>query len=201
MSSFGDSIGSLEGALRLLDEKREEVLKAGREVVRLSAKAILHVHSRREGGEELVREASSILHRVKDGCPPKFIGILTQAEAELVEAKVVLSLVKERRVPSFLELGAEPESYLLGLLDAIGEMKRMFYDLLGKRDDKVVEVFEAMDLMYSSLAPLSEFNHVAQGVKRKVDVARYAVEGARAALAEELRRRALINSLKRVSNE
>jgi len=200
LGPFEGALNELEEALSLLDEKREELLKAGREVIRLSSKSILLSISGKDG-EEPLKRARELLSRVKEGCPPKLAHLLTQAESELVEAEVVLSVVKEGRIPSFLELGADPDAYLLGILDALGELRRMFYDLLGKGDERAFEVFEAMDRLYSHLLPLSGYGHVAQGARRKLDSVRYAVEGARAAVAEELRRKAMIEELKGLRNE
>ena len=200
LSPFEGSLKELEEALSLLDEKREELLKVSREVIRLSSKSVLLSLSG-EDGEEPLKRARELLSQVKEGCPPKLTHLLTQAESELVEAEVVLSVVKEGRIPGFMELGADPDAYLLGILDALGEMRRMFYDLLGKGDGRAFEVFEAMDRLYSRLLPLSSYGHTVQGARRKLDSVRYAVEGARAAVAEELRRRAMIEELRGLRNE
>ena len=50
---------------------------------------------------------------------------LVSPETEFVEASVVESVVLNKSVPDAESLGVSDEAYLLGLLDSVGELKRM----------------------------------------------------------------------------
>ena len=58
-------------------------------------------------------------------------------EQEFVEASVLMSIIDNSEIPGVLDLKVSGPSYTLGLLDSIGETKRMIYDRIrqGKSDD------------------------------------------------------------------
>ncbi|MDA4133202.1 MAG: RNA-binding protein, partial [Thaumarchaeota archaeon] len=64
--------------------------------------------------------------------------------------------------------------------------------------DKAKEYFGLMESLYSSLAPFAVFDNVANGLRRKIDVARMITEDTRGILAEETRRQVLLSSIERL---
>jgi translin len=55
-----------------------------------------------------------------------------------------------------------------------------------------------MERLYSACSPLTVYDHVANGARRKVDVARMLVEDVRGLLAEEIRREAVSEKMRRL---
>jgi translin len=93
-------------------------------------------------------------------------------------------------------LGVRPESYILGLLDCIGELKRLIYDKIRTGDPKeAIRIFEIMEGLYQELYPFATFDKIVKETRRKLDVNRILVEDARSALTEEIRRTDLINAI------
>ncbi|HLQ06493.1 MAG TPA: RNA-binding protein, partial [Nitrososphaerales archaeon] len=111
----------------------------------------------------------------------------------------VLALAKGKPIPSMASLEASPEAYLLGLLDTVGELKRLVLDsILQRRPAKSKRYFEVMQDLYSICSPLAVYDHVVNGARRKIDVARMLVEDTRGLLAEEMGRESVSNSMARL---
>ncbi len=91
-----------------------------------------------------------------------------------------------------------PESYVLGLLDCIGELKRMVFDKIRIGEiDEATRVFEVMENLYLQLYTFSMYDKVVKEARRKIDVNRILVDDVRSAITEEKRRTELIKTLKK----
>jgi len=106
------------------------------------------------------------------------------------------SILTEYSIPSLDELNVNARSYILGLLDCIGELKRQVYDKVREGNSmEAFKLFEVMEYLYSSLLQFAMYDNILHGVRKKVDVARVLVEDVRAMLTEEARRQAIIESI------
>jgi len=88
------------------------------------------------------------------------------------------------------------ESYVLGLLDSIGELKRLMLDNI--RKDQLTEasrIFTVMENLYLILYPFAMFDKIVKESRRKLDVNRSLVEESRAIITEEIRRNHFVNAL------
>jgi translin len=181
-------------------ERRDMVLKESRDIIAASSRAIIDVHTGRlKDGESELARAKRLLASLKKSSDGSVSRYLVPPEAEVVEASAVVSLAKGAPLPSMDALGASPEAYLLGLLDAVGELKRMVLDsILQRKLQKAKRYFEVMEELYSMCSPLSVYDHVVSGVRRKVDVARMLVEDTRGLLAEEIGRDSVSVSMARL---
>ena len=139
------------------------------------------------------------MKKESDGTVARYI---VSPEAEVVEASAVVSLSKGGPVPSMDDLGASPEAYLLGLLDTVGELKRLVLDsILQRKLAKAKKYFEVMEELYSACSPLAVYDHVVNGARRKIDVARMLVEDTRGLLAEEIGRDSVSSSMARLERK
>ncbi len=104
----------------------------------------------------------------------------------------------EKEIPSDKKLAVMPESYVLGLLDCIGELKRNVFDKIriGQIDD-ATRVFEIMEDLYLQLYTFSMYDKVVKEARRKIDVNRILVDDVRSVITEEKRRMELIKILKK----
>jgi translin len=200
MEGVRRSIKSIQSQLSEQLERREKVLKESRDVISASSRAIIDVHTGRlkEGVEGLAKARSQLrsLKRSSDGSVARY---LVSPEAEVVEASAVVALAKGKPIPSMEEMGASSEAYLLGLLDAVGELKRLVLDsILQRKLQKAKKYFKTMEELYSACAPLAVYDHVVNGARRKIDVARMLVEDTRGLLAEEIGRDSLNVSMARI---
>ena len=197
------SLKLMEGRFSSQLEKRDRVLKESRDVISASSRAIINVHTgKMKDAEKEVATAKSLLaalRRSSDGGSSRY---LISPEAEFVEASAVIALAKGKPIPSMAGLGASPEAYLLGLLDTVGELKRLVLDsILQRRLPKARKYFEVMQELYSLCSPLAVYDHVVNGARRKIDVARMLVEDTRGLLAEEMGRDAMGASMARLEKK
>jgi translin len=194
---------SAETRFSELLETRDRVLKDSRDVISASSRAIIDVHTgkAKEAEKELAR-AKALLKELKRTSGGAMSRYLVSPEAEVVEASAVISLSKGKPVPTMQELAAAPEAYLLGLLDAVGELKRLVLDsILDRKLPKARKYFQTMEELYSVCSPLAVYDHVVNGVRRKIDVARMLVEDTRGLLAEEIGREAVGASMARLEKK
>ena len=86
-----------------------------------------------------------------------------------------------------------PESYVLGLLDCVGELKRMIFDKIRTGEIKeAIRIFEIMEGLYLNLYTFSLYDKMIKEARRKIDVNRILMEDVRSAITEEKRRFELI---------
>ena len=80
---------------------------------------------------------------------------LPSPEAEFVEASSVEAIVLGRPIPLAKELGVSGEGYVMGLLDTVGEVKRLLLDAIMRSEiEKARRYFELMESLYSALSPV-----------------------------------------------
>ena len=184
-------------------ESRDRVLKESRDVISACSRAIINVHTgKMKAAEKEHANAKSLLaslRKISRGSASRY---LVSPEAEYVEASAVIALAKGRDVPSMESLGASPEAYLLGLLDTVGELKRLVLDsILQRKLTRAKKYFVVMEELYSLCSPLAVYDHVVNGARRKIDVARMLVEDTRGLLAEEMGRESVSTSLARLEKK
>lgn len=203
MDEVRKSLKSMEARFSDQLGRRDKVLKDSRDVIAASSRAIINVHTgkMKEAEKELLNAKSLLgsLKRASDGSASRY---LVSPEAEFVEASTALALAKDRPVPSMEALGASPEAYLLGLLDAVGELKRLVLDsILQRKLARAKSYFGVMEELYSLCSPLAVYDHVVNGARRKIDVARMLVEDTRGLLAEEMGRESVSTSMARLEKK
>ncbi len=200
MEGVKSSLKGMESRFSDQLERRDRVLKESRDIISASSRSIINVHTgRMKEAEKELAGAKSQLRALKKSSDGSLERYLVSPEAEYVEATAVLALAKGKPIPSMASLEASPEAYLLGLLDTVGELKRLVLDsILQRRPAKSKRYFEVMQDLYSICSPLAVYDHVVNGARRKIDVARMLVEDTRGLLAEEMGRESVSNSMARL---
>jgi translin len=193
-----DSLKEIEVDLREVLARRERILKTSRDCISFCSKAIVHIHTGKpEEAHREIKEAEKVLKGMrKEAAVGGLSRYLPSPEAEFVEASSVEAIVLGRPIPTAKDLGVSGEGYLMGLLDTVGEVKRLLLDSVMRSEiDKATRYFELMEALYSSLSPFAVYDHVANGVRRKIDVDRMLTEDVRGVMAEEARRSAMVSSI------
>jgi translin len=184
-------------------ERRDRVLKDSRDVISACSRTIIFVHTTKMKEAErelaLARSLLASLKKAADGSASRYT---VSPETEFVEASAVVALSKGKAIPSMEALGSSPEAYLLGLLDAVGELKRLVLDSVMQRKlPRARRYFDVMQELYSMCSPFAAYDHVANGARRKIDVARMLVEDTRGLLAEEMGRDSMSASMTRLEKK
>jgi translin len=210
MSSASDIQSSLEEidkTLKDVQDRREKLIKGTRDVVMLCSKSIVAMHhSELEDAKSKMDQAKAMLEEFRKYARKDLYRYITVAEQELVEAYALKSVMDNKPMPSMRELDVTGESYLTGLLDCVGEIKRLVYDRMRTGKGKDAEkLFATMEEIYNAVYPFAVYDNIVSGLRRKLDVARMLIEDIRATVTEESRRKALIEAVdsfeKRTSKE
>ncbi|MGP8125291.1 MAG: RNA-binding protein [Nitrososphaerales archaeon] len=200
MEEVRQSVKDLEAHFSDQLERRDLILKKSRDVITSSSRAIISVHqvNMKDAAKEL-SEARALLSSLKKSGGGSVSRYLISPETELVEASAVLALAQGKTIPSREAMGASPEAYLLGLLDTVGELKRLVLDsIMHGKMAKAKRYFAIMEDLYSVCSPMAVYDHVVNGTRRKIDVARMLVEDTRGLMTEEVRRESVNSSLVRL---
>lgn len=194
------SLGSISKSLSSSQDSREYLIKNTREVVILCSQAIINIHKGdRKSAKLKIKKAQTLLKSHRRKADGEFQRYLLTPEQELVEANALLAVVEKKTIPNHKTMAVSDESYVLGLLDCIGELKRQVFDKIRVGDSKeALRIFEIMENLYLYLYPFATYDKIVKEARRKLDVNRVLVEDVRAALTEEIRRADLINAIKKI---
>ena len=182
MQDLKDTVDKIE---KLLDEKnavREEALKRSRVIIKKSSEIIQSIHNDIESDElilKLFNEAKELKSMLKNHQDLYYSGFVENAFMELSEAVIFNCIVKNKSIPTVEELGVTSASYLLGLGDVIGEVRRMVLNLL--RKGEIEKSSEYLDIMEDLYLLIMRFNYpnAIVGIRRKQDIARGLIEKTR----------------------
>jgi translin len=199
IENLREIIENIREELDALDEARDEAQVILRDLHKLSSEAVYEVHrGNLEEAREKLDEAAELVSELHDllGDFPELLrtGFAENHLQEYAEAEILYSIVKDRKAPSLEEINVSPRAYLLGLLDAVGELRRIVVDALREGDlDRAEEFLNVMEEIYSLTMTFDYPRAVVPNLKRKQDVARSLLERTRsevtiAGKTEELKR-------------
>ncbi|MCM8768344.1 MAG: hypothetical protein NC911_01470 [Candidatus Omnitrophica bacterium] len=178
--------GKLIAFLKKEDTVREKALRNCREITRLAARAIQELHQgRQESAERTIKQAFLLLKESKKILRfyPEIIysGFLHSAEKEVVEAVVFQRCVLQKAIPCPEEFGFDPISYLHGLAESTGELRRFILDGVRKKRDFPGEMYlEMMDAIYSFLTGFFFPDALTRSLRHQIDYVRGILEKTRA---------------------
>jgi len=174
---------NFDSIIPILEKKESEqveILHLKRSLVRDCSKAIKQIHHGKiEEAEVLINKVGEALGTMED-LDHDFLKHVSHVEQEYVEAMLLLNLVKNEPLMTYQELKVGYLSYLTGMMDLVGELKRLMLNQL--RKDLYAEAeqtFTAMEDLYESTEPIQFSNSLLPGFRVKQDAARRQVERAR----------------------
>lgn len=194
-------LSRLQQQITEYDKTREKLLDLTRKIIRLAGWAIIQIHRRQIAkAKGTLKEAEGLIVEVSGLLKERFefrqVGYVIVAFQELAEAKILLGFVTRKKLLSQREVGVDWVPYLLGLLDFLGELRRMTMDRLKAGDLKDAErAFESMETIYEDLLSLDRAS-IIPNFRRKMDTARKLVESTRADVVGDIRRVSLENAMK-----
>ena len=183
--------------LEKTNSKREFLIKNNRETVILCSQAIISIHKNDLNvAKKKIAKAKSELTKLKQKTSGNLVRYIITPEQEFVEAVSLLAVIEGKEIPSVKSLNVSDESYILGLLDCIGELKRQVIDKIRVGDSKrATQLFDVMENLYLLLYPFASYDKIVKETRRKLDVNRMLVEETRSVLTEEIRRQELIKAI------
>ncbi len=192
--------------LRLREQAIDEVMDRARKARVLSKQAILHAH--REAiieSREKLEEAGGLLREMEaligEHAEIGRFDEVSAAQEEYAEASIIFKLKTSNEFPSPGDVGVSFGTYLMGLGDVPGELRRQALDALRQGNIELAEVqLGTMERIYLSLVSMEETPFL-RGLRRKLDVARGVIERTRSELTAEAGRRRLLESVMRLNEK
>ncbi len=191
----------LQRQLTEYDGTREKLLELTRKTTRLASWTIIHIHREQipkakmtlRDAEESVSQIRNLLDERSEF---KQAGYVMTGLQEFAEAKVLFNFASRRKLLSQRDVGAGWMPYLLGLLDFVGELRRMTMDQLkGGKLKEAQGTFESMEAIFEDLLSLDRTS-IIPTFRRKMDVAKRLVEATRADVIADIRRASLEKAMK-----
>jgi translin len=186
---------------------RDRALAQARQLTRACSLAIRAVH-RDESTvmQEHLDEARKLAESLKTDLaayPDLFYAGYTQdALKEFVEANVTCALIQNRPLHKPEELGVEPNTYLNGLAEVVGELRRRTLDILRHGYSQEAErLLTIMDDIYSVLVTMDYPDAITNGLRRQTDLARGIIEKTRGDITFSLRGEHLEQAIGRLSTQ
>jgi translin len=166
MQHLDEIIAQASNELSVIEENNKENRIKSEDIVRKCGKIVQLIHSGK------IDDAENQLNEINISETKSEI-----AEQEYVETLSLLYILKKKEIPHYVELNVSPSSFLLGLADVLGELRREIIEHM--RKDKYEEanyLFDKMEFIYENLVYLRHSSSVLNNFRRKLDVSRSSVE-------------------------
>ena len=180
---------------------RDQALIQSRQVVVHAAHAIRAIHREDhiQAHEEL-EQAQALTKELRlalSAYPSLYYAGYTQdAIKEYVEASITCALIENRPLPSPEELEVEYATYLNGLAESSGELRRRSLDVMRQnRLDEAQRLLNCMDDIYAVLVTMDYPDAITNGLRRQTDLVRSILERTRGDLTISQREEQLKEAL------
>lgn len=189
----------------LRTSKRDEALKQARQLTRACSLAIRAVHrDDMEAMEATLAEAQVLADKLRADLkehPELFYAGYTQDSLkEFVEANVTCALIQKKALQTPEELGVEDATYLNGLAEVVGELRRRTLDILRSGYSEEAErLLGHMDEIYAVLVTIDYPDAITNGLRRQTDLARGIIEKTRGDVTYSLRGHYLTEAIRNLS--
>lgn len=187
--------------------KRDEALKQARQLTRACSLAIRAVHrDDMEAMEANLGEAQSLADFLRNDLKAHpelfFAGYTQDSLKEYVEANVTCALIQNQALQTPEELGVEDATYLNGLAEVVGELRRRTLDILRSGYSEEAErLLGYMDEIYSVLVTMDYPDAITNGLRRQTDLARGIIEKTRGDVTVSLRGQQLTEAIRGLSSQ
>lgn len=204
----------LEGIANQIREKfdvrtamRDEALKQARALTRACSLAIRAVHrDDRDGMDFQLAEAGRLADKLRGELAPHpdlfFAGYTQDALKEFVEANITCALIQNHPLQTPEDLQVEESTYLNGLAEVVGELRRRTLDILRSGYSEEAErLLGHMDEIYSVLVTMDYPDAITNGLRRQTDLARGIIEKTRGDVTFSFRGEQLTQAIQQLSTE
>ncbi|NTU56771.1 MAG: haloacid dehalogenase [Anaerolineales bacterium] len=186
---------------------RDEALKQARQLTRACSLAIRAVHRNEfDTMEANLAEAQSRADKLRNDLRKHsdlyYAGYTKDSLKEYVEANVTCALIQNQALLTPEELGVEYATYLNGLAEVVGELRRRILDILRSGYSQEAErLLNHMDDIYSVLVTMDYPDAITNGLRRQTDNVRGIVEKTRGDVTFSLRGQDLTQAISILSKQ
>jgi translin len=188
MKNLDKIVNKIEKSIDEKDKVREKALRISREIIIGCRKAIQLIH------QELMRDAKTNisksskkleeLYDLTQSYPELYhAGFVENAAQELVEASCLYNIMRGKDLPDPDNIKTTYSSYLLGLCDLVGELRRSALDKIREGGSKKAD--EYLNMMENIYDVIIRFDYPSGliPIKKKQDMVRNLIERTRGELA------------------
>lgn len=207
MDTLSNIIEKVNKSLEACTAARDHALVQARAITRHSANAIRATHRGEvELALEHISEARLLAEQIKANLVQfpdlYFAGYTQDALKEYCEASLTFAIIECKPLPDPDFLGVEYATYLNGLAECVGELRRRCLDILRQGYSQEAErLLSCMDDIYSSLITMDYPDAVTNGLRRQTDLVRGIVERTRGDLTISLREQHLEDTMTKLSEQ
>ena len=188
MKNLENIIDKIDKHIDEKDKIREKILRSSREIIIRCRKAIQCLHRNLiKEADGFIQEASTKLATLyeltKEYPDLGHAGFVENAAQEYVEAHCLYNIIQGEDLPDPDTIQTTYSSYLLGLCDVVGELRRGALDsILAGDASKANEYMNHMDEIYDAIMSF-DYPSGLIPIKRKQDMVRGLIEKTRGELA------------------
>jgi len=188
MKNLDKIVNKIEKSIDDKDKIREQALRTSREIIIGCRKAIQLIHQKlmREAKNNITKSSKKLqtLYDLTQGHPELYhAGFVENAAQELVEASCLYNIMRGIDLPDPDEIKTTYSSYLLGLCDLVGELRRSALDKI--REGAAREADDYLKMMEDIYDVIIRFDYPSGliPIKKKQDMVRNLIERTRGELA------------------
>ena len=194
MQKLEEIANKIEDYLGEKNQVREVALRKAREIIKKSSGIIQTIHKCKESERDIItlkKNGIELKNMVQSHLDLYYSGFVENAYMEMCEAVILYSIIKNQPLPTIEELEVTSSSYLLGIGDVIGELRRIVLDSL--RKGEIEKASNYLDIMEDLYLILMRFNYpnAIVNIRRKQDIARGLLEKTRGEVAFAFRGKSL----------
>ncbi len=198
MENHLDSLSDrIRESFDLQNEIRDRALAQSRDLTRHAARAIRAIHRDDTAlAQEFLAKADNLAAELRTGLADEpdlyFSGYTQDALKEFVEAHLTVATILNQNWPTPEDLKVEYATYLNGMSEVVGELRRRIMDLMRAGHSPEVErLLEVMDDIYALLVTMDYPDALTYGLRRRTDIARSIIERTQADVTVSYRQQLL----------
>ncbi len=198
---------AIRESFELKNRIRDEALTQSRNLIRHSARAIRAIHREDQAqAREHLHQADQLAAALREGLSgdPElyFSGYAQDALKEFCEAHLTLAIITDQPWPSPDDLQVEYATYLNGLSEVVGELRRRIMDIMRAGHSQEVErLLDVMDDIYAQLVTMDFPDALTYGLRRRTDIARSIIERTQADVTVSYRQQQLEQRITALSEQ
>ena len=146
--------------------------------------------------------ADTLRDELKEHPELYYAGYTQDALKEFVEANVTCALIQGHPLQTPEELIVEESTFLNGMAEVVGELRRRTLDILRSGYSQEAErLLGYMDEIYSVLVTMDYPDAITNGLRRQTDLARGIIEKTRGDVTVSLRGEHLTQAIRKLSSQ
>lgn len=207
VNSFENLADQIRESFERKNKIRDEALSQSRNLIRHAARTIRAIHrDDTDLAREHLNEAGQLASNLRQGLAEDpdlyFSGYAQDALKEYCEAHLTLAIITNQPWPSPDDLQVEYATYLNGMSEVVGELRRRIMDIMREgHSQEVQRLLDVMDDIYAQLVTMDFPDALTYGLRRRTDIARSIIERTQADVTVSFRQQQLEQRINALSEQ